>query len=196
MRLVFASTNQGKINELQKLFESSNLELLTSNDDEVPNLDVPETGDTFHENAHLKALAFSETTLLPSLADDSGLSVAALNGEPGVASARWHDGTDHDRNEALLKRMEGVTDRSAEFITVVCFFDPETNTTEFFEGVVSGTIALEPMGDEGFGYDPIFIPDGYSKTFAELGVDTKNQLSHRYKAFTKFKQYLLNSNRI
>lgn len=191
MELVLATNNANKLAEIQAQLSLTSIKVLSAHDAGVPDdFDVEETGTTFAENAELKARAFSKLTGLPSIADDSGLMVSALGGEPGVHSKRWVPGTDHDRNQYLLQKVQDKSDRSAQFITVLALFFPDTEKILFFEGTVSGSIATEELGSEGFGYDPIFIPEGYDKTFAQLGIETKNTLSHRARAVQKLKTFL------
>lgn len=190
MKFLFASSNQGKINELVSLFSDSDHQIVSINDLEYPSLDVDEVGETFSDNALLKARAYADKYQLATLADDSGLEVISLDNQPGVNSNRWFAGSDQDRNDELLRLMQNSKDRSARFVTVACIYFPETRNCHFFEGTVDGTIATAPRGEDGFGYDPIFIPDGYTQTFAELGVSEKNRLSHRAKAFAQVKKFL------
>src|SRR5690606_12761771 len=124
-------------------------------------------------------------------ADDSGLTVDALHGKPGVHSNRWHPGTDEERNTALLTELKNEKNRSAMFVTVACFLRTPDATPVYFRGEIKGQISKEPSGSAGFGYDPIFIPEGYDKSFAELGMEIKNKLSHRARAYIKFKEYLV-----
>ena len=193
VKLLLATANKGKIAELQKLCASEGIEVVSINDPDIPNLDVEETGATFAENAELKARAFARATELPVLADDSGLEVDAMDGGPGVKSARWVAGSDDDRNAALLEKLANESNRTANFKTVVCYLENSDAEPLFFEGTISGTIATTLSGSEGFGYDPLFIPEGYDKTFAELGVEVKNTLSHRARAFKKAVEYLHSS---
>ncbi len=190
--LLIASQNVGKVKEIRAVLADTAYTVLTPEDVGLDaTFDVEETGETYQENSELKAIAFGRVALILTLADDSGLSVNALDGRPGVYSKRYAPGTDSDRNQKLLTEMSGLEDRSAAFITVLCLYDPETNTSNYFEGKISGEIALAEQGDEGFGYDPIFIPVGFTQTFAELGLETKNQLSHRAQALEKLKQFLI-----
>lgn len=191
--ILFATHNRNKTQEAQALLPAS-LVLLTCMGDhsELKNIsDIPETGSTFEENAEQKVDFVLRIVQISVVADDSGLIVDALGGKPGVHSKRWIEGTDEDRNNHLLKELEGQINRKAQFVTVLCYYDQETQEKHFFKGVVDGTIAHTTMGTDGFGYDPVFIPDGYSKTFAELGIDVKNTLSHRARAFEMLKNYLL-----
>lgn len=190
MQFIFASSNAGKIAELKDLFADSPHEFIASDDARINPLDVPETGSTFSENALIKAKAYAAEFNMPTLADDSGLEVAALNNNPGVNSNRWHPGSDAERNAALLKRLEGQSNRAARFVTVACLYFPDADNQHYFEGSVEGRIASAPAGSDGFGYDPLFIPEGHDQTFAELGIEVKNRLSHRAQAFTLVKQFL------
>lgn len=207
MRLFIASANQGKIKEIQAILADESLELLSVRDDTKlaelgialdPDFDVEETGKTFSDNAWLKAEAYSKLTGLATIADDSGLEVKALDGFPSVHSNRWFAGTPHERNLALLDLLKDKADRRARFVSVICFFDPTSGEKQFFEGQITGEIALEPRGDklEGFGYDPLFIPEGYEQTFAEIGVKVKNTISHRRAALLKLSQYVLQGTRL
>lgn len=181
--LFFGSTNTGKITEVRSILGSVGVSILTPIDLGFSELQAPEeSGDTFAENAQIKALYFAHRAEMTTLAEDSGLLVAALDGFPGVLSARWHSGSDADRNLALLKKMESFTDRSAQFQTAICVHNPKTQSSFFFYGILNGTLADSPKGTEGFGYDPIFIPTGYSRTLAELGTKQKNAISHRRSA--------------
>lgn len=191
-KLLLCSGNPGKIAELRALLPSG-MELLSLKDENLP-LDLPETGNTLKENALQKAHFAHERTGLPCLADDSGLEVDALDGAPGVYSARFAGPEKNDRaNMALLlEKLGGSTQRSARFRTVLAYVD--AMETRYFEGVVEGTIAMQGRGDGGFGYDPIFIPDGEQRSFAEMEAAEKNAMSHRAKAMQAFVQYLLNKN--
>jgi len=201
MRLFIASANQGKIREIQAILHDSELELWSIRDEAnlaslgviIPtNFDVEENGLTFADNALLKAKAYAELTGLATIADDSGLEVEALGGFPSVNSNRWFAGTPTERNLALLDLLKEEVNRRARFYSVLCYFEPKTGAQQFFEGEIQGQIAPEPRGNklEGFGYDPIFIPEGYDQTFAELGAEFKNGISHRRQALLKLSQFL------
>jgi XTP/dITP diphosphohydrolase len=197
-KLLLATQNSGKIKEIESILSDLPFEIISLSKlgeenkqwQDLADVDVEETGSTLKENALLKAQYFVDRTQLLTLADDSGLLVEALDGFPGVKSNRWLDGSDHDCNLALLKKMEKIENRQASFVTVLCLIDPGNKTTKYFEGTVKGMIADQPRGDEGFGYDPIFIPAGFEKSFAQLGVKEKNKLSHRKQALLKLTQYL------
>ncbi|MCI2430700.1 RdgB/HAM1 family non-canonical purine NTP pyrophosphatase [Candidatus Acetothermia bacterium] len=182
MRLLLGTKNWRKITEIKAILtEFSDLELLTFR--EQPFTEVSEDGATFEENARKKARAISQETRVAVLAEDSGLEVAALGGAPGVRSARFAgEAKDERANIAkLLELLTGVTNRRARFrcVAVLCFPDGRESVGE---GILEGQIALEPKGSAGFGYDPVFIPDGYDQTLAELGAAIKNRISHRRRA--------------
>ncbi len=185
MKLVLATRNQGKIVELQRIIAEvmPGVELIGT--DSFPNLDdVEETEDSFIGNALLKAHAVAKATGLPAIADDSGLSVNALNGAPGIFSARYAGthGDDLANLNKVLENMEGVLDRSAAFHCAAAFAKPDG-----FELVVEekllGRLTTTPIGESGFGYDPIFIPDGFEITTAQMNPALKDQISHRGMAF-------------
>ena len=184
-RLLLGTRNEGKIEEAKELLaEVVGLELLTFSD--VAFSDVLETGSAFLENALLKAAAISWETGLPTLSEDSGLEVHALNGAPGVFSARFGgEPSNADRNnELLLRKLKGAVERRARFVTVaaLCLLDGQTFACS---GVFPGTIANELSGDMGFGYDPLFVPDGENRTLAEMPLEEKNAISHRHKALSR-----------
>ncbi len=192
MKLLFASANQGKVREVFKIFGDLNFELCSLVDFiDLKNLDLEETGSTFKENAFLKAKFFADKTNLQAFSDDSGLVIEALEGFPGIISGRWLRGTDADRNRGILSKLKNESNRAAAFVTTVCLYNPHDQQTHYFEGKVEGEIAMQSSGDAGFGYDPIFIPEGYKKTFGELGLKVKNKLSHRSRALEKLKKYLM-----
>ena len=190
--LVLATGNPGKIDELRALLAGLPLTLRPASDLDAPP-DVTEDADTLDGNARKKARAFYEHTGLAALADDTGLEVAALDGGPGVHTARFAgpDATPDDNKRRLLDVMEGVEDRRARFRTVAALVEDD-GTVRTFEGICSGTITTEPQGDGGFGYDPLFLPDGRDQTFAEMPPETKNQISHRRKALDAVRQFLTN----
>lgn len=190
MKILFASSNAGKAKEVQTMLNDIGVEIVTLADLALDKDTVEETGITFKENAQLKSKFFSEKSKLPTIADDSGLMVDCLDGEPGVYSNRWFPGSDEDRNITLLERLADSTNRKAKFVTVICYTEPAKKISYCFEGVVEGTIASKLSGSKGFGYDPIFIPKGYNESFAELGPEVKNKISHRAMALKKLKQFL------
>ncbi|MFB6272120.1 MAG: RdgB/HAM1 family non-canonical purine NTP pyrophosphatase [Salinibacter sp.] len=191
--LVLGTGNPGKVTELRSLLADLSIDLLSVHDlDHAP--EVEEDADTLDGNARKKALAFSEHTGRPALADDTGLEVAALDGGPGVHTARFAgpDATPDDNKRKLLAVMENATDRRARFRTVAALVDAD-GPVHTFEGVCKGTITTEPRGDGGFGYDPLFLPDGYDQTFAEMPSETKNRISHRKRALDAVRQFLADS---
>lgn len=182
MKLVIASRNLHKLEEIHAIFDFQGLEVCSSFDfPEIP--DVVEDGDTLEANAIKKAVEICKATGLPALADDSGLEVEALNGEPGVYSARWSgEGCTYaDNNLKLLRELAGNPNRRAQFRTVIALALPGEEP-QTVEGSVQGRIIEELRGDQGFGYDPLFMPDGYNQTFAELPAGVKNKISHRARA--------------
>lgn len=189
-KLIFASRNRGKIAEITEMLAPLGIKVVSALDVNLPEVD--ETGATFEENAALKALAGAEITGVPCLADDSGLCVNALNGRPGVYSARYAPERNFDKGmDKLLAEIEqtGNSDRSAYFACVLVLGFPD-GTYKHFEGRCNGIIAKSKIGSGGFGFDPVFVPEGYNKTFAELGADVKNKVSHRGNALQKFLHYL------
>ena len=185
MKLVLATRNQGKIVELQRIIAEvmPGVELIGT--DSFPNLDdVEETEDSFIGNALLKAHAVAKATGLPAIADDSGLSVNALNGAPGIFSARYAGthGDDLANLNKVLKNMEGVLDRSAAFHCAAAFAKPDGFELVVEEKLI-GRLTTTPIGESGFGYDPIFIPDGFEITTAQMDPALKDQISHRGMAF-------------
>jgi XTP/dITP diphosphohydrolase len=187
--LVFATNNQHKIDEAQAIVQGK-LHLISLKEAGVE-IDVEETETTFRGNALLKAEAVWALTGLPCVADDSGLCVESLEGEPGVYSSRYagEAGNHNKNNEKLLRVMIGKADRRAFFITVLCLvgFD---DTPTYIEGRVNGVILTEIQGRDGFGYDPLFCPDGETRSFAEMSAAEKNVMSHRGRAFQSLMEYL------
>jgi XTP/dITP diphosphohydrolase len=188
MKIVFATNNAHKLSEVKAVL-GEGFELVTLKEVGITE-DIPETGETLDENASIKARYVYERTGLDCFADDTGLEVAALNGAPGVRSARYAtDGHDFAaNNRKLLRELEGVADRSARFRTVISLII--NGEEQQVEGIVRGTIATEESGCEGFGYDPLFIPEGKSVTFAEMSADEKNAISHRGRAVAELVKIL------
>lgn len=193
MKIVFATGNRNKLKEIQAMI-GSRAELSTPADHGITE-DIPEDQPTLEGNALQKARYLYEKTGLNCFADDTGLEVEALNGEPGVYSARYAAvngaGEGHssaDNMALLLKRLEGQANRRARFRTVIALILDGKEYT--FEGIVNGEITLERSGAEGFGYDPIFRPEGYTETFAEMPLDLKNRISHRGRATAKLIEFL------
>lgn len=198
MKIVFATNNKNKLAEIRSIL-GDKIEVLSLSDINC-HVDIPETGTTLEENARQKAEYVYRNYGLSVFADDTGLEVDALGGAPGVYSARYAGGKGHD-SEAnmtkLLGELDGNDNRKARFRTVIALIEASSQPsqkekeTRLFEGIVNGTIIKERRGGEGFGYDPIFQPDGYEETFAELGSDIKNKISHRARAVAKLAEYLL-----
>lgn len=186
--LVFATNNKHKLHEVKEMLEGIvDLKSLAEMGLEG---DIPETADTLQGNALQKAQWVWERTRMDCFADDTGLEVEALDGAPGVYSARYageHCSFDDNINK-LLGAMEGETNRKADFRTVICLI--ENGAERYFEGRVDGVILTERYGEEGFGYDPIFMPDRFAVSFAEMPLEVKNQISHRGRAVEKLVEYL------
>lgn len=195
MKMLVATKNTGKIKELRKLL--ADLPFNLRGLDEFPHIeDVEETGTTFAENAILKARIYAKKTGLCALADDSGLEVAALNGDPGIFSARFagENASDEEKINKLLNELNKTQDkeRLARFVCVMAIADKSGKILHFEEGICNGIIAPTPFGNGGFGYDPIFIPDGFKKTFGELPQNVKQKISHRARATAKIIRFLRN----
>ncbi len=186
MDLVLASHNHHKQQEFSQLCTSDDVHIVTLDDIGQKDFTIPETRDSFVGNATQKVETVSTVTNLAILADDSGLVVDALDGRPGVFSARYSPGSDADRCQKILAQMQGKKDRTAHFVCVLAFMPAGGGEIRTFEGKVDGTIALAASSQVGFGYDPIFIPDGYTQTFEQLSATVKNTISHRARAFEKF----------
>ncbi len=188
-KILIATSNRGKAVEIASLLRGCALEFARL--DEFPGLDEPvEDADTFTANALIKSRHYSALTGIPTVSDDSGLMVDALDGAPGVHSARLVDPGEPDsaRNAKLLAMMRSLTrpgERTARFVCAACFIDSARNIEIVEEGILNGRIAFEPEGNEGFGFDPLFIPDGNDRSVASLGLEIKNEISHRRKAFEK-----------
>ena len=193
MKVVLASKNRHKLEEISKITEKFDMELVLQSEQGV-DIDVEETGTTFEENSFLKAEAVMKATGLPALADDSGIAVDALNGEPGVYSARYgfdESLDDWGRLELLLKNTEQVPDgqRQAQFVCVITLVTPDGKTIQA-RGEIHGELTREPRGENGFGYDPIFYYPPLGMTTAELSPEAKNEVSHRGNALKIFYEKL------
>jgi XTP/dITP diphosphohydrolase len=187
-QVVFATNNIHKLEEVREIL-GNKINLLSLKDIQCEE-DIPETADTLEGNALLKARYVSEKYACDCFADDTGLEVSALNNAPGVYSARYAGEAKSSvaNMQKVLSGLQGKSDRSARFRTIVALI---IGGKEYlFEGIVAGTLIEEARGNAGFGYDPIFIPEGYKKTFAEMGADIKNKISHRAEAVKKLKQFL------
>jgi XTP/dITP diphosphohydrolase len=187
-KLVFATNNRHKLDEVAAKIDGK-IDLLTLNDIGCYD-NIEETGTTFKQNASIKSQFIYKKYNLDCFGDDSGLEIDALNGEPGVYSARYAG--EHGNHAANIKKvldsLEGETNRKARFRTVISLI--WNGEEHFFDGTVEGSIRTEPSGSDGFGYDPIFEPDGYNITFAEMSMDAKNQISHRAKAMELLVNFL------
>ncbi len=186
--LVFATNNRHKLSEIREILKD--VAIVSGLDDIGFRGEIPEDYDTLNENAAQKALYISERYSCECFADDTGLEIEALNGEPGVYSARYAGvGCTFDDNmNKVLAKMEGISNRNARFRTVIALTDK--GRIHFFEGKIDGIITTEKKGNQGFGYDPVFQPDGYSKTFAEMTLEEKNAISHRAIAVNKLLNHL------
>ena len=191
MTIYFATHNQNKVKEIAKLLPKG-MEL-RSLDDLGLHEDIPETANTIEGNSLMKTEYVFNKHGVACFGDDTGLEVDALNGEPGVLSARFAgpQKNSEDNMHLLMSKLKGSQNRSARFKTVITFIDEEGTSTQF-TGIAEGTITLKKSGNEGFGYDPIFQPEGYSITFAEMSAEEKNKISHRGKAFTQLVNFLNN----
>ena len=191
-KLVFATNNAHKLSEIKAIL-GNDIEILSLADINCHD-DIPETADTLEGNALIKARWVYERYGLDCFADDTGLEVAVLGGGPGVHTARYAYADRYDpvaNTKKLLHELENKNDRRAQFRTVIALI--ENGEEQLFEGVVEGFIPTEERGTEGFGYDPVFMPEETGKTFAELGVDVKNEISHRARAVKKLCHYLSHS---
>lgn len=187
MEILVATHNQHKKEEIQQILGSNYL--VKSLTDYHLHDEIVEDGNSFHENALIKAKYCFEKTGIPSIGDDSGLVVEALDGRPGIHSARYASDHDFPKNIAkVLEEMQGIENRKAYFVTVLCYYSEKG--ADYFEGRVYGNLLKENKGHKGFGYDPIFVPEGYEKTFAEMQPEEKNKISHRKNALDQFLDWL------
>jgi XTP/dITP diphosphohydrolase len=186
MKLLIATQNKHKKQEIEAMLKKSFevISLSDLGDDEQ----VDETGDTFFENALIKAAYYAKKHQMMTLADDSGLSIDYLKGAPGIYSARYSGGSDLDNLNLVLKQMEHVENREAHFTCVLVLYDPKTHVYETYQGKVYGLITTEPQGSHGFGYDPIFYVPEFQQTLAEMSPLKKNQISHRAIALQALKE--------
>ena len=189
MKIVFVTNNQHKLDEIKNIL-CQEFNIVSLNDIGCHD-NIPETGNTLEENASQKSNYIASRYALDCFADDTGLEVDALGGQPGVHSARYAEETDHDSQANMAKLLDKLgnnNNRKARFRTVISLI---VHGKEYrFEGIVEGRIAHQPRGVRGFGYDPVFIPDGYDKSFAELGDEVKNQISHRARAVRKLAEHI------
>lgn len=190
MKFLIASNNKHKVHEIRSKFKNLNIDILTPDDISLFNFEVDETEDTLEGNAFLKAKAFFDKTGIPTISDDTGLFVESLNGRPGVYSARYAG--EHcsylDNCNKLLDELKLSNNRLATFRTVICFYD--SIEPHYICGECKGEITTSMTGDNGFGYDPIFLHNGYAKTFAELDIEIKNKISHRGIAVDNFINFI------
>ena len=190
--IVLSTDNKNKLREIREILEDLDIKIYGKSDIEGLDFEVIEDGDTLYDNALKKASAMAERVDYAVLADDTGLFVTALNGEPGVHSARYASEHDDKKNrEKLLNNLKDKEDRSAYFKTEIILIDKDKNIIPI-EGVCPGKISLEERGDNGFGYDSIFIPDGFDKTFAEMSHEEENQISHRSRALKNLRDKISN----
>ena len=187
-QLIFASNNIHKADEIRALL-NNHFEIITLKEAGI-NIEIPEPHETLEKNASEKSTTIFKLTQKDCFSEDSGLEVTALGGAPGVRSARYAGDSSNpaDNNMLLLKNMHNISNREAQFKTVISLILHGEEI--LFEGTCKGSIAYEPSGDNGFGYDPIFIPKGYNQTFAELGLSVKSKISHRKKAIAKMNDFL------
>lgn len=192
-KLLIGARNKGKLSEIKKDLRGLNLEIISLNDLD-DDYDVEEPAMTLEGNAILKAIIYGKRFGLPCLVDDTGLEIKALDGFPGVKSARWMEGTDRDKYEAILKKLEDKVgdDRAAQFRTVIAIYDPAIDKIRTCEGVCKGVIANEPIGENGFGYDPVFYYPPKEKTLAEMNMNEKNIIGHRGNALKTAKEIIKN----
>ncbi|NMW84260.1 RdgB/HAM1 family non-canonical purine NTP pyrophosphatase [Peptoniphilus sp. AGMB00490] len=188
--LVLSTDNINKLREIREILQDLDVKIYGKSDIEGLDFEVIEDGDTLYDNALKKASAMADRVNYAVLADDTGLFVNSLNGEPGVHSARYASEHDDKKNrEKLLNNLKNKEDRSAYFKTQIVLIDEDKNIIPI-EGVCSGKISLEEKGDNGFGYDSIFVPDGFDKTFAEMSHEEKNEISHRARALKNLRDKL------
>ena len=191
--LVIGTKNSNKVSEIKKILDGLPLRVLSLKDGKWDVPDVVEDGETFSDNAIKKVKAIYDITNTLTMADDSGIMVDVLDGKPGVYSARFsgETATDKENNDKLMKLMKDVPldKRGAQFVCLIAIIGKDNNI-KTVEGICRGKIAFTEKGDSGFGYDPLFIPDGYNETFAELGMEIKNKISHRSRALNKLKEVI------
>jgi XTP/dITP diphosphohydrolase len=190
-KIIFASKNEGKVKEVRHILNGINAEILSLNDVGFTD-EIPETADTFEGNAKIKAEAIYNKFKLPTIADDSGIVALQLGNEPGVYSARYaeENASDEENNRKLLEKLKSFPEpHKGKFICAAVYYFGADFIVAM--GEIIGRIIQEPRGTNGFGYDPMFLPDGYDNTSAELTPEIKNKISHRFKAFDQLKKYLM-----
>lgn len=191
--LLIATHNHGKLEEFKNYLSDVHVKLLTMDDTDIdPKFRVDEAATTFEGNALIKAFICGKKSGKLTVADDSGLEIDALGGEPGVQSARYVTGNDVARYQAVLEKMKDVPDdkRAARFVSVIALYDPITDKVQIARGECEGRITREPKGERGFGYDPIFFADEIQKTFAEASLEEKIGIDHRGKALARIQEHL------
>jgi XTP/dITP diphosphohydrolase len=189
--LLFASKNEGKVKEVRHILNGINAKILSLNDVGFTD-EIHETGETFEENAKIKAAEIYKRFKMPTIADDSGIIAQQLANEPGIFSARYAgtNATDEENNQKLLKRLSSFSEpHKGKFVCAAVYYFGADFIVAI--GEIAGQIIKEPRGTNGFGYDPLFLPDGYDKTTAELPSEIKNKISHRFRAFNQLKKHLL-----
>lgn len=191
-KVILASRNAGKIREIGAILAKYDMEVISRDDAGIPTFEVEETGDTFEENSYIKAKAIMDIANVPTIADDSGIMVEALNGEPGVYSARFagEGCTPLDNNIKMMELLKDVPDeeRGASFVSVITMLFPDGRKL-VARGEVHGTLLREMRGEHGFGYDPLFVPDGCTETFGEMDPAEKNKISHRARSLEKLEEF-------
>ena len=193
MKIIAATQNVHKIKEMEAILGAFGMTIVSQGDAGLKNIDIEETGSTFEENSEIKARAICRLTGEIAIADDSGLAVDALNGEPGVYSARYSgiDASDESNNNKLLEALKDVEmpKRTGKYVSVITLAYPDGHIL-LARGECTGKLLFSPRGEGGFGYDPLFIPDGTTKTFAEMTPEEKNKISHRAKALAALRELL------
>ncbi len=193
MKLIIASNNEGKIKEYKEILEPFGYDVISQKEAGI-DIEIPETGTSYRENALLKAEGIYKLTKKAVLSDDSGLSIDFLNGGPGLYSARFKpELSQEEKNQYILNEMKDTENRKAKFVCSICFIFENGEKIEV-QGICSGKISRKIEGERGFGYDPIFIPDGYDKTFSDIGQEEKNKISHRAIAIKELIEKLKNKN--
>ena len=193
MKLIIASNNEGKIKEYKEILEPLGYEVISQKEVGI-NLEIPETGTSYKENALLKAQGIYEITKTAVLSDDSGLSIDFLDGAPGLYSARFKSElSQKEKNQYIIDEMKDTDNRKAKFVCSICFIFENGEKIEV-QGICNGKISRKIEGERGFGYDPIFIPDGYDKTFSDIGQEEKNKISHRAIAIKELIEKLKSKN--
>lgn len=193
MKLIIASNNEGKIKEYKEILEPFGYDVISQKEAGI-DIEIPETGTSYRENALLKAEGIYKLTKTAVLSDDSGLSIDFLNGGPGLYSARFKSNlSQKEKNQYIIDEMKDTDNRKAKFVCSICFIFENGEKIEV-QGICNGKISRKIEGERGFGYDPIFIPDGYDKTFSDIGQEEKNKISHRALAIKELIEKLKSKN--